>query len=110
VGETETVAVDVGVGVPVAGCAATGTAAPTTVSSAPAAQMIWPRRRKLATRRRRSATMEGDYRPAAMAWVEAPMTDTALGLDAGESFDYPGCSRYEIPFHGSFGEVGRRAG
>ena len=54
------------VGVPVGGCA-TGTAAPTTVSSAAAAQMIWPRRRKLATMRRRSATMERDYRPGAMA-------------------------------------------
>ena len=64
VGEAETVAVDVGVGVAVGGCA-TETAAPTTVSSAAAAQMIWPRRRKLATMRRRSATMERDYRPGA---------------------------------------------
>ena len=57
VGEAEAVAVDVSVGVPVGGCA-TETAAPTTVSSAAAAQMIWARRRKLATMRRRSATME----------------------------------------------------
>ena len=64
VGEAEAVAVDVWVGVPVGGCA-TGTAAPTTVSSAAAAQMIWARRRKLATMRRRSATMERDYRPGA---------------------------------------------
>ena len=67
VGATEAVAVDVGVGAPVAGCSAIGIPAPTMVSSAPAAQMIWPRRRKPATNRRRSATMEGDYRPAAMA-------------------------------------------
>ena len=63
VGEAEAVAVDVWVGVSV-GCA-TGTAAPTTVSSAAAAQMIWARRRKLATIRRRSANMERDYRPGA---------------------------------------------
>ena len=57
VGEAETVAVDVSVGMPVGGCA-TETAAPTTVSSAAAAQMIGARRRKLATMWRRSATME----------------------------------------------------
>ena len=57
VGEAEAVAVEVGVGMAVGGCA-TETAAPTTVSSAAAAQMIWARRRKLATMRRRSATME----------------------------------------------------
>ena len=67
VGATEAVAVNVGVGAPVAGCSTIGIPAPTMVSSAPAAQMIWPRRRKSATNRRRSATMEGDYRPAAMA-------------------------------------------
>jgi hypothetical protein len=60
VGEAEAVAVEVGVAV--GGCA-TATAAPTTVSRAAAAQMIWARRRKLATIRRRSAAMERDYRP-----------------------------------------------
>ena len=64
VGEAEPVAVEVGVGVAVGGCA-TETAAPTTVSRAAAAQMIWTRRRKLATMRRRSAAMECDYRPGA---------------------------------------------
>ncbi|MET0521550.1 MAG: hypothetical protein ABW156_06175 [Jiangellaceae bacterium] len=71
VGEAEAVAVDVSVGVPVGGCA-TGTAAPTTVSSAAAAQMIWARWRMLATMRRRSATMERDYRPGAMAMDYRP--------------------------------------
>ena len=60
VGEAEAVAVAVGVAV---GGWATATAAPTTVSSAAAAQMIWARRRKLATMLRRSAAMERDYRP-----------------------------------------------
>ena len=55
VGDPEGVAVEVGLGV--GGCA-TETAAPTTVSRAAAAQMIWARRRKLVTLRRRSATME----------------------------------------------------
>ena len=55
-------AVAVAVGVAVGGWA-TATAAPTTVSSAAATQMIWPCRRKLATMRRRSAAMERDYRP-----------------------------------------------
>jgi hypothetical protein len=72
VGEAEAVAVEVGVGVAVGGCA-TETAAPTTVSSAAAAQMIWARRRKLATMRRRSATMERDYRPGARwPWIYHP--------------------------------------
>ena len=62
VGKAEAVAV--AVGVPVGGWA-TATAAPTTVNSAAAAQMIWVRRRKLARMRRRSATMERDYRPGA---------------------------------------------
>jgi hypothetical protein len=66
VGEAEAVAVEVGVGVAVGGCA-TATAAPTTVRNAAAAQLIWARRRKLATMRRRSATMERDYKPGAMA-------------------------------------------
>jgi hypothetical protein len=66
VGEAEAVAVEVGIGVAVGGCA-TETAAPTTVSSAAAAQMIWARRRKLATMRPRSATMERDYKPGAIA-------------------------------------------
>jgi hypothetical protein len=58
----------------VGGCA-TETAAPTTVSRAAAAQMIWARRRKLATIRRRSAAMERDYRPGAMAADYHPAKD-----------------------------------
>jgi hypothetical protein len=61
-------AVKVGVGVGVEGCA-TATAAPTTVRNAAAAQMIWARRRKLGTMRRRSATMEGDYKPGRWRWI-----------------------------------------
>ena len=57
VGEAEAVAVDVSVGAPV-GARATETVAPTTVSSAAAAQMIGARRRNLATMWRWSATME----------------------------------------------------
>ncbi len=73
VGEAEAVAVEVGVGVAVGGCA-TATAAPTTVRNAAAAQLIWARRRKLATMRRRSATMERDYKPGAMAVDYNPAT------------------------------------
>jgi hypothetical protein len=69
VGEAEAGAVDIGVGEPVGGCSAIGTAAPTTVSSAAAAQITWSRRRKLATMRRRSATMERDYRPGTTGGV-----------------------------------------
>ena len=65
VGEAETVAVDLSDGVLVGVCA-TGIAAPTTASSAAAAHMIWPPRRKPATMRRQSATM-GDYRPGPTA-------------------------------------------
>jgi hypothetical protein len=57
-----------GRGVGVEGCA-TATAAPTTVRNAAAAQMIWARRRKLGTMRRRSATMEGDYKPGRWRWI-----------------------------------------
>lgn len=59
VGEAEAFAVGVGVGA-LTGACIIGSAAPTTVNSAEAAQMIWPCRRKL-------ATMERDYRPRAMA-------------------------------------------
>ena len=59
VGEAEAFAVGVGVGA-LTGACIIGTAAPTTVSSAAAAQMIWLCRRKL-------ATMDRDYRPRAMA-------------------------------------------
>ena len=65
VGEAETVAVDLSVGVLV-GISATGTAAPTTVSSAAAAQTNWPPRRKPAMVRRQWTTM-CDYRPGSMA-------------------------------------------
>ncbi len=79
VGEAEAVAVDFSVGVAVGGCA-TETAAPTTVSSAAAAQMIWARRRKLETLRRRSATMERDYRPGAMAADYHPANSRAAAV------------------------------
>ena len=70
VGEAEAVAVEVGVAV--GGCA-TATAAPTTVSSAAAAQMIWARQPRLATTRRRSAAMERDYRPGGgWRWTTTP--------------------------------------
>jgi hypothetical protein len=59
VGEAESFAVGVGAGA-LSGACSTGTAAPTTVSSAAAAHIILPCRRKL-------ATMERDYRPRVMA-------------------------------------------
>jgi hypothetical protein len=64
-------AVGVGVGA-LTGACSTGTAAPTTVSSAAAAQMIWPCRRKL-------ATMERDYRPRVMA-VDCHPAKSGAGL------------------------------
>jgi hypothetical protein len=68
VGEAEAVTVDVWLGVSVGASAATGAAAPTTVRSAAAAQMIRSRRRKVATMRRRSVTIKRDYRPGT-TWV-----------------------------------------
>jgi hypothetical protein len=71
VGEVEPFAVGVGVGA-LTGACSTGTAAPTTVSSAAAAQMIWPCRRKL-------ATMERDHRPRVTA-VDCHPAKSGAGL------------------------------
>src|SRR4029453_12774869 len=66
VGEAGAVPVKVVVGVAVGGCA-TAAAAPTTGRKAAAAQMDWGARREPGTTRRRSATMERDYKPGTMA-------------------------------------------
>ena len=103
VGEAKAVAVELGVGVAVGACA-TGTAAPTTVSRAAATQMIWPRRRKLATMRRLSATMERDYRPGAVA-VELPSSEGWYEL-----YDELACSRGRLdPGPRDTGTAGRAA-